>query len=706
MFKFNGGCLSYAFDVIANAGSFAFTSSFQSSLPSTSLTLVAFFRFFLLLLLLGRNSAKGHFTTFVMFKKKPTIKPLANLKSSDRRKLADQIIEDYNLDLPQQSDDRSPEQNAEATAARTSLRNALLPENVQSARFTTTHGPDLKQASGTLYVGSQDGQEARILWFERRGKLYPTVYTLWRNPDIVPLLHTHEFVMQKLQGGADLMTPGLAAGPPFPKKARKDVVVGIASTERPTVPMAVGTCEIDVCSLDKVQGIKGHAVENLHWSGDELWSFSLKSIPGQNPPGEIEGWAKVLEERGLVESTGTLKLEEDHDENGGVSVGDKQQADVNVEAEHEGEVVESARPAPLTQGEIDGAFRNAFIYGLHAHKLSNPNTANYGLIFPLSQSVTMSTLVQPFLPAFTTEQSQQLQIKKTSWKTIKKFVKSLDKLKIIKCKDKDISEVVITDIDFDDAAIVNFQPYRLPKKETSGGPAGSGKGETDRQDTRDDSLGQKLQVLSYFRPTSKLQPLFDAVPGSKSLYTPPEVRELVTAYLENEKLISETNKRLAKLNPMLANSVFDGSGSLDKEVLAKGAVPRDALIDRILHAMGSSYAIVRNGADPQSVKAKSGTPPRIHITLETRSGNKTVTKVSGLESYYINARPLADELRKVCAGSTSVEPLAGAAKKNEREVMEVMIQGPQKDAVVKALEKRGVDKRWVEVLDKTKGKKR
>lgn len=640
-----------------------------------------------------------------MFKKKPTIKPLANLKSSDRRKLADQIIQDYELDLQQPSDEQTPEQKAEATAARTSLRNALLPDNVQSARFTTTYGPDLKQVSGTIYVGSQDGQEARVLWFERMGKVYPTVYTLWRNPGIVPLLHTHAFVMQKLQGGADLMTPGLAAGPPFPPKARKGVIVGIASTERPTVPMAVGICEIDVCGLEKVQGAKGHAVENMHWSGDELWSFSLKSTPGQEPPEEIEGWTKVLEERGLVEKVEALALEEDQDDNGGVPLGNGSKEDTNGKGEAGGDSAESTADVALTQGQVDAAFRNAFIYGVHSHKTSNPNTPNYGLVFPLSQSFTMSTLVQPFLPAFTPEQSQQLQIKKTSWKNIKKFVKSLDKLKILKCKDKDGNETVITDIDFEDAAIVNFKPYRLPKKEAAGSTA-QGRGETEKGESGDDSLGQKLQVVSFFRPTSKLQPLFDAIPGSKSLYTPPEVRELVTAYLESEKLISETNKRLAKLNPTLANSVFDGSGSLDKEVLAKGTVPRDALIDRILHAMATSYAIIRNNADPSTVKPKSGTPPKIHITLETRSGNKTVTKVSGLEVYYINARPLADELRKVCAGSTSVEALAGAAKKNEREVLEVMIQGPQRDAVVKALEKRGVDKRWIEVLDKTKGKKR
>jgi translation initiation factor 2D len=65
---------------------------------------------------------------------------------------------------------------------------------------------------------------------------------------------------------------------------------------------------------------------------------------------------------------------------------------------------------------------------------------------------------------------------------------------------------------------------------------------------------------------------------------------------------------------------------------------------------------------------------------------------------------LADELRKMCAGSSSVEQLHGSSPKAP--VMEIMIQGPQKDAVMKALEKRGVRPAWVEYLDKTKGKKK
>lgn len=615
------------------------------------------------------------------------------------------------LESAETTEDQSPEQKAEATAAHTNLRNSLFPENTQSARFTTTQGPDLKQVSGTVYVGSQDGEEARILWFQIDSSTYPTVYTLWKNPGIIPLLHTPPIAIKKLQGGADFMTPGLAGGPPFPEKATKHATVAIASTEQPSVPVVVGWAEIDISALEKVQGVKGQAVRNMHWMGDEAWNFGATGKHGKQAPEEIEGWRQVLEARGLSQKVEAIDI--DDEDGGGVALDEPNAESTSANhpiADAKGEdgelaTAEEARAVELSQKEIDEAFRQAFLYGVHTYKTSNSTAQNFGLVFPLSQSFVMSNLINPFLPAFTPEQAQQLQIKKTSWKNIKKFIKALDKEKIIKSKEKDGHETVILDVDFDDRAITDFKPYRLPKKETTGG-ASQGRGEkaNEQIDTGDSSVGQTLKVVSFFKPTSKLQPLF--ANATKQLMTPPEVRDIVMSYIESEQLIQENNKRLVKLDPILSNNVFDGSGNLDKEVIAKGSVPRDALIDRVLHGMASSYAILRNSEDSNSAKAKSGAPPKVHITLETRSGNKTVTKVSGLEVYFVNPKLLADELRKVCAGSTSVEPLAGAAKKNEKPVEEVMVQGPQNEAVIKALQRRGVDRRWVEVVDKTKGKKR
>lgn len=299
-----------------------------------------------------------------------------------------------------------------------------------------------------------------------------------------------------------------------------------------------------------------------------------------------------------------------------------------------------------------------------------------------------------------------LHIKKTSWKNAKKFIKALDKQKILKSKDRDGGETVVLVIDFDNPSIETFVPYKLPKKDTPGAETGGGGGGAAIQaagSSGDNSIGQRLSQINLFRPKEQLSQVFEASNASvKHLYLSTEIRTIISSYIESEELVSPSKKRLVKLNPILANAVFDGQSSIDGDVLAKGVVPRDALIDRILESSLPFWAILRNEETRETVKAKTGHAPKIHLTYETRSGNKTVTKVSGVEIFHINPQPLADELQKACASSTSVNQLAGSSPKNP--VQEIMVQGPQKDAVFKALEKRGVHKQWIEVLNKTKGR--
>ncbi|ORY15472.1 eukaryotic translation initiation factor SUI1 family protein [Clohesyomyces aquaticus] len=650
-----------------------------------------------------------------MFKKKPNIKPLSPLKSSDRRRTADAIIADFDIEVPADTD-ANPEDRAASTAGLTALRKSLLPENALSARFTTTAGPDLKQVSGTVYVGSHEGtnDEQRILWVKVGENMYPTVYTLWHNPRIVALLYTPLMVVEKLQGGADLMTPGLQRGPPFPKKATKGAVVAIASLESPTIPMAVGTCEIDVSALQKVQGVKGHAVQIFHWSGDELWSWSTTGKPGINPPDSLDGWGDEKEraETGLEGEADALDLEDDQEEeDGGVAISggpterseaEKAQGVDGEDAVTSKDFIDVVEDKEMTTKEIDDAFIDAFFYGVHHRINAHKDHSSHGLEFPLSQSKFMSLLVQPFLPTFTPKRTASLQIKKTRWKNLKKFINFLDKEGLLRSKNKDGNEVVITDIQFAHPRFLEFVPYRLPKKETPASSGSSGKPEA--SSSSEDSVGQKLKLVSLLRPKEKLAPIFNASGANpRGFYTAAELKQILTSYIETENLISPKNKRLVTINPEIANSLL-GSTAADSAALTAGAIARDALAERLVAACSPFHTIQRNDADVADVKPKAGSPPRIQIVLETRSGNKTVTKVSGVEAYYIAPQPLADELRKTCAGSTSVDRLMGSSPKNP--VMEVMIQGPQKDAVVKALEKRGVNRNWVEVIDKTKGKKK
>ncbi|KAF5227438.1 hypothetical protein FAUST_11774, partial [Fusarium austroamericanum] len=238
-----------------------------------------------------------------MFKRKPDIRNLAPLRSSDRRKLADQIIRDYQVPLPEQSDDAS------STSTLSSLRNSLLPDSTSSARFITP------TEQGIVYIGAHPDQEERVLWFQtgKNPRLIPTVYTLWRNPNLIPLLHTPDFVVdEKLKHGADLMVPGLvkAKGSAWDKRATTGAVVAVAGLQNPTVPIWVGTCQIDVQNLpDDLQGQKGVAVKALHWAGDECWSWKSLGSGGIDPPSNLEGWIGL--DAGLASQLGKVLLEDE-----------------------------------------------------------------------------------------------------------------------------------------------------------------------------------------------------------------------------------------------------------------------------------------------------------------------------------------------------------------------------------------------------------
>ncbi|KAH7392859.1 hypothetical protein BKA66DRAFT_457057 [Pyrenochaeta sp. MPI-SDFR-AT-0127] len=647
-----------------------------------------------------------------MFKKKPTIKPLAPLKSSDRRRTADQIIADLGIEVPATAHDGPDEDTAASTAGLTALRKSILPENALSARFTTTAGPTLKHVSGTIYVGSHEGTsgEQRILWVKYGDNMFPTVYTLWHNPGIVPLLYTPLVVVEKLQGGADLMTPGLQRGPPFPKKATKGAIVAIASLEAPTVPMAVGTCDIDVSALGRVQGVKGHAVSTFHWAGDELWSWSSTGKPGSEPPESIQGWNQdELDGTGLAKDAAAVHLD-DHEggitldpDSTGPSESDKAHGLLpGDDASTSKDFIDVVDDKELTTKEIDDAFRDAFLFGVRYHMDHNKDQPAYGLDFPLSQSQVMAQLVQPFLPTYTPARTASLQIKKTSWKNLRKFIKYLDKQMIVKSKDRVGNEVAILDIDFKDRQVEAFTPYRLPRKDAPTSATTNEKPATTLG--AESSIGQKLKLVFLLRPKEKLAPIFDVSKADpRGLYTPAELKQFLIAYAEAESLIDPKNRRLIKINPQIADALL-GSSAADNAALSSGTMARDALAERMVAASSPFHAIIRNEGSVADTKPKAGAPPKIQITLETRSGNKTVTRVHGLEPYYIAPQPLADELRKTCAGSTSVDKLQGSSPKLP--IMEVMVQGPQKDAILKALEKRGVNKSWVEVVDKTKGKKK
>lgn len=637
-----------------------------------------------------------------MFKKKPEIKNLSPLRSSDRRKLADQIIHDYQIPVPSQ--EPSGDDAAAPQASLSSLRNSLLPDSTSSARFTTTSGPNLALVSGTVYVGAPPGEDERILWFQtgKNPRLIPTIYTLWRNPNIVPLLHTPDFVVEeKLTHGSDLMIPGLVKpkGVPWNSKARKDAVVAVAGMRKDTIPTWVGTCEVDICQLgDSVQGQKGVAVKGLHWAGDEIWSWKSLGSGGGEIPEKLDGWIGLSGD--VATSVEALAItDNDNSGQGGNAEGgvilDKLE-DAGQRDDLAADQDEEKEPTPA---QVDEAFYQAFLYAVHTAK-SNGSKPHYGLNFPIQPSFLIANMIQPNLRV----QNQHYNIKKTTWKNAKKFIKHLDKAQLLKSKDRNGGETVILDIDFDDAQVTAFRPYTLPKAKPTGAEASAAKPQNGDVSTADSSVGQKITIQTVYRASSKLVPTL--LPSKTEFYTAQQISSALKAYIEQHPDLGGQGTSYIKLDPFIANNILGSNASPeDNKAIAAGRISRGALQKRVLedsHLCQPYHVIVRN-ASGSDTKPKSGPPPHVHITIEKRTGTKVVTKISNLEPFFIDPHLLAPELQKKCAGSASVAQLTGG----KPGLLEVVVQGDQRKILTEdVLAKRGIDAKWVDVVDKTKSKKK
>ena len=542
-------------------------------------------------------------------------------------------------------------------------------------------------------------------------RLYPTVYTLWQNAGLVPLLHTLDFVVEKLKTGADLMTPGLAGGPPWPEGAKEGSVVAVAGLGKESVPVWVGVCKIDVSGLGRVQGLKGAAVEGVHWVGDELWAWSQNSVGGREAPQRIEGWDDMPN----VES---LDIEEDEDEaqeDGGVALNastngvDSEHTAGNGKTSEEGEEAEPEYEP--TTAEVDEAFQEAFTYAVYnARKSGSP--PHYGINIPILPSYLIANIIQPHLRY----QDPHYTIKKTSWKNVKKFIQHLDKQQIVKAKTRGGHEIVIFDIDFNDERIKNFTPYRLPK------PKPANTNEVTSESTSsptDPSLDQTLSLTTVYRPTPRLIPTL--LPSKTQFFTSTQITSAIKTYItSNPTLTTLPNKRNITLDPFLANTILHNNSpqfnSIDTTALSTGQIGRDTLAKRILDdttLLSPFYLLLRNSDistftpdHPEAIlahhKPKAYPPPRITLTLEKRTGNKTITRIAGLEQFNINPNIFGPELQRKCAGSASVGQLMGG----KPGVLEVTVQGDQRDVVTREVGRRGVRGEWVGVVDKTKkGKK-
>ncbi|CAO2834422.1 unnamed protein product [Amaranthus hypochondriacus] len=536
------------------------------------------------------------------------------------------------------------------------------------------------------------------MFFDTDGRgsdIYPTVYALWKAPELLPafILKGGE-VSRFVIGGADLMFPGISIPP--------EGLPSFASGEPWTVkvpgnpaPIAVGSTTMSSSEAMKA-GLRGKALRITHYYRDSLWeSVEGRFVPNTGffedvvypDPSFLASMAShscegddcidktdVNEEE--VDPTATDITCSEHDPSS-LQLDDKNDNSEQVVLELDGlKVVEndelrSEDQSSLSTEDVDVLLDKCLLQALH--------TTVKDKDLPMPGSTLWSNHVLPCRPSGVT-----LDIKKSSFKKLSKWLQSKASNGLIAVKeDKHKKEVVLYSVNRSHVDYTSFKPEkRQPDKI-----------ERNSDQAESDSQSQNiLEIEEIYKPSIHVNSIFSAVGADTGGYfSASEATNVAFAYVEKENLVKPTNKAVVTLDAALCDALF--KGAIKKGSAYPTEIHKKDLGTTFLSRMQAHHKVTR-GSD--SVIRKGAVKP-IHIMTERRQGNKKMTRLSGFEIFLLDAESLASELQKKFACSTTVAELPG--KKGH----EVLVQGGVIDHLAKYLiDQYGIPKRYIEVLDKTR----
>ncbi|WVR06767.1 hypothetical protein IAU60_003802 [Kwoniella sp. DSM 27419] len=638
-------------------------------------------------------------------------KPLAHqsnatpLRSSARRQLLSAIFAQYPGLLghpaaaePGRDDIPSGEQAGSGSGgiSEKDLGKVILPEGVRIASFETSVGVE-----GTFWL-SPDGDP---LWmtFGRNSKEYiPTLYLLSQDlphPPL-PLIQLHDPLPPPIVTGAPLFIPAvrnLAKPHLLPDVREGDLVAFVSSPSN-------GHDDVSYIGVGRVAaqgGMKGaleRRIDNLREGGereegkfcdvlciidDHLWDLGSK--PAMNPFA-LPVPTKPLASPPRSPSAGSSRP---------ASPAPPSMAALTIDDAPKPEAGPNLS-ASLSAGEISTLLSISLLQALKALSPAS---------LPMPASLLYSAYVLPNRPSYIPrDRRDDVVIARSEWKKLSKWMKEVGKEGLLKVKETK-GEVVVQSFDAKHHSLQNHVDHttiaeeeaRAAKKAAREAAAQSGEGVPSAgssgatgaaQGTK--GKGKEMTVEELWKPAGAAISFWDACGVDKStLHPPAALKQAVDEYLTKHTLIDPRDHRQVLLDDELGRAV----GVKKPDPGEKMA--RDVVLAKL--KAGVSWSVSVGGT------IKKGPLQPITMTVKTRQGRKTITHVSGLETFSVDVDSFAEEMRKVCAGSASVQALPGASPKLN--LQEVLVQGSQVKNVTEALLRRGIPKRWIKEGDDSKKKK-
>ncbi|GAB2271114.1 hypothetical protein Dimus_005962 [Dionaea muscipula] len=548
-----------------------------------------------------------------------------------------------------------------------------------------------------VVVYGVEGDIPMIFDTDGRGSdIYPTVYALWKVPDLLPYFtlkggEVSHFII----GGADLMFPGIS----FPLEGLPSFAAGetwAVKVPGNPAPIAVGITTMSSSEALKA-GLRGKALRITHHYHDSLWeSVESRYVPNAGFFDDVvfadpsfsssAGDASCdldseVGDIGPVEATVATDVESEleptsavhNDVSANIADGVAEEIDDLKVAEpiSNDEPSVEGQPSMLAE-DVDELLDKCLLQALHMTVKDKD--------LPMPGSTLWSNHVLPCRPMGVT-----LDIKKSSFKKLSKWLQSKSSCGLISVKeDKHKKEMILFSVNRKHLDYTSFKPEkRQVENAQAAGPA-----------TNENKSPVLLEIEEIYKPSSHVSPIFASVGADAgNFFKASDATDVVFSYVEKENLVKPTDKSFVILDAILCDALY--KGTIKKGTIYPTEIHKKDLGPTFLNRMQAHLKVTRGSESA----VKKGTIKPVQIMTERRQGNKKVTRVSGFEMFLMDAESLASELQKKFACSTSVAELPGSGKKGH----EVLVQGGVIDQLAKHLvEQYGIPKKYIEVYDKTK----
>lgn len=284
--------------------------------------------------------------------------------------------------------------------------------------------------------------------FHIRDKLYPTVYLLWILPSkLIPYFTTWDELISKFNNGADLMLPGIIVKEEMGLRAygrlNKGVTVAV-NTSKNSAAVAVGLTALSSEDM-YMAGRRGKGIEILHCIGDFLWLAGTKdSPPDMGPPGSQSNSSDDTKESPPQDATATAE-EQQSNEQSELQVPLPDATDSNGGATSNLEGSEEAIADQRSPQEImDELLNYCFFKAL--------KTSAKKIELPVLTSNFYRLHIVPACPS-----DKTLDVKKSSFKKLSKFLESIQKQGIVEVKELTKGVESITVIRYDHERVRTFR---------------------------------------------------------------------------------------------------------------------------------------------------------------------------------------------------------------------------------------------------------